>query len=131
MARKLSGIQFFFLQNKGTKLSLITSIQNFHLQPICLEQSGELGSIYNGIQKNDQFYIHIGSKNYFEIMSLWKYLGYFGFSYRNYALLNSSQYHVVGGSLAKSCQIWLHINIGGSPCSLGFSNLEAVNLILG
>ena len=42
---------------KGTWLGLIAPIQNFHLQPICLEQSGELGSIENGIQKNDQFYI--------------------------------------------------------------------------
>ena len=112
MARKLSGIQFFF-QNKGTKLSLITSIQNFHLQPICLEQSGELGSIYNGIQKNDQFYIHLGAKNYFEIMRL--YLGYFGSSYRNYALLNSSQFAVnlilgqEGVAIQMFCQTDKHI----------------------
>ena len=43
---------------------------------------------------------------------------------------NSLQYHIVGGSLAKSFQIWSHFNIG-RPCSLGFSNLEAVNLISG
>ena len=57
-------------------------MQNFHLQPICLEQSGQLGSIDNGIQKNDQFHIHLDAKNYFEITSLWKCCGYFGSSYR-------------------------------------------------
>ena len=66
---------------KGTWLGLIAPIQNFHLQPICLEQSGELGSIENGIQKKDQFYIYFDAKNYFEIMSLWKCFGYFGSSY--------------------------------------------------